>query len=219
MSKKTIPLLFDHRLRQALRVSTRDGSSFALRTLRAEFGTFGAIRLLLEVGLDACRGEPFGKLGPPVDRRDRLSREQAGLAILIWRRLKTRVSEERATALVRAMVIAGGVPFLETMVGELSMRDLEEEPLSHRVRRFFNAEGSVEERGAEVRFQVDRCRFVELLHATEAAPILPGFCEVDTVYFDRPDVPIALIRDRTLAKRDAYCDFRFSEKKHASPGK
>jgi len=135
--------------------------------------------------------------------------------VQLHRALRRRVGAERAYALTRDAVCAGGLVFLGGLLGELDPardagRDDVVERLGELAGRFFNAEGALEMDGERaVRFDVSRCRFVELLDAIDARELAPLFCEVDRAYFTPDRSPIRLGRERTLAGGDDRCDFRF----------
>ncbi len=78
------------------------------------------------------------------------------------------------------------------------------------VQRFFNAETAALETGPSAfAFDVSRCRFAELCRALSRPYLAPLFCEADSVYFERPESPLRLLREDTLATGGARCDFRF----------
>ncbi len=217
-ARDVIPLQDDALLRRAMKRSEREGGRAALRVLPKALGLLKTIGLLMEVGLGKLKGAPFRELPKSADRRDALSRKQAGDAILLWRALRPRVGDAQALALTQEIMTAAGVVFLHELLGDLDKsviqaRDEESlHTLSSRTGRFFNAEGSLRLFKSEppvVQFAVSACRFVPLLESVDAAPLKPLFCAVDSAYFSPRHSPIRLQRDRTIAGGDAMCDFRF----------
>lgn len=208
-------LIEDASLRRALRRSERAASRSTLAMLRRELGLGRTLAVVADLLGQRLRGEPFAALGPAVDRRDALSRQQAAPAVQLHRALAKRVSPERALALTRRAVLDGGLVFLDTLLGRLDpAREAAAGNVEARLRelagRFFNAEGPLARDGDRaVRFEVRRCRFVELLEAVDASALAPLFCEVDRAHFTPERTPIRLSRSRTLAGGDDRCDFRF----------
>ena len=220
-----VPLQDDAPLRRAMKLSEREATRVALRVLRRELGVIGALILGCSIVVQKLRRAPFGDLPAPRDRRDALSRAQAGDAILLWRALVPRVGDVQALAISKEIMTAGGVVFLGELLGDLDASVIEGPDamttLETRTGRFFNAEGSLrifKSKPPVVQFAVSACRFVELLRAASAEPLLPLFCEVDRAYFSPATTSIRLDRDQTLAAGDAMCDFRFRwEQKADSP--
>jgi hypothetical protein len=207
--------LEDRALRRAMRRSERSASLSTVGMLRRELGVLGAAGVLADVLGQRLRGAPFSELGPPADRREALTRRQAAPAVQLHRALRRRVDAERAYALTRDAVLAGGLVFLRGLLGDLDPeRDSAGSDVAERLGelagRFFNAEGELAmDGGRAVTFDVSRCRFVELLDAIDARELAPLFCEVDRAYFTPEQTPIRLSRGRTLAGGDDRCDFRF----------
>ena len=193
----------------AIERGERAAASATVRKLRRELGLWRTARVLGRVAVGRARGAPFAELGPASDDRDRLSRRQCGPAVLLYRALLRETTQPHALELTRASVRAGALPFLERMIPPLSLEHFAREGPAL-ARRFFNAEG--EARLVDSRtlaFDVQRCRFVELLAAAGAAELSPLMCEVDGEFFDGHRRPVTLRRRHTIAGGDAVCDFRF----------
>jgi len=168
------------------------------------------VRVMLLVGRDKLRGEPFAHLGPPRDERDRLSRRQCGDLVLLDRALRRIADAETALAIARQTAHAGAVPFLDAMLPDLDAARLRAVAPTL-VGSFFNAEGlaRINEERRELTFTVERCRFVELLREVDAPHLTPLLCEADDVYFGRQRRPIRMTRTQTLGTGGDCCDFRF----------
>lgn len=160
-------------------------------------------------------GRPFRGLPPPQDRRELLSRRQAGPAILLYRALLPHLDADRALELTREVVLAGTVVFLGATIGPLS-RDalvaMTTEARHEYVRcigeRFFNATLRWDEVSAErVRFTVTACLFPGLCRAAGAPAVAPLLCEGDAVYFGDVIGKVELSREHTIAGGAGECPF------------
>lgn len=191
----------------ALARGERHAALTLLSLLRRHLGVARAALLLGRLLAHKARGEPFAHLGKPTDQRDRLSRRQCADVILLDRLLTPALGPEQTRAILRQIVVEGGVRFLDQMVPDLSPEQLRDQA-SSLAGRFFNAEGTVRAGDDGVSFDVSRCRFVELTRAADASHLAPLFCEVDASFFGQHR-PIKLERTRTLASDGKPCDFRF----------
>lgn len=176
--------------------------------LRETLGLWGTTRVFARMLWYKLRGYPFGRLPAPVDERERLSRLQCGDIVLLDRAVRGVAGAGAGLEVSRRAVLAGGAPFLDAMIPPLPDGGLGAFAQTVAA-RFFNAEGeaAADESARTFSFTVTRCRFVELLHAVDAAHLAPLFCEVDDAYFETGK--IALERTSTLAGGGACCDFRF----------
>jgi hypothetical protein len=194
---------------RAIRIGERVAARVVWQQLRQRLGLWSTFGVLLRVGWYKLRGQPFGSLAAPSNQRDRLSRRQCGDLILLDRAMRRVAGEDTAMAVARAAVLAAAVPFLDRMLPDADVAELS--ALGPKIAEsFFNAEGDASMDGDSLCFNVRRCRFVELLQATDASHLGPLFCEADEVYFDGVRKPITLRRSRTLARGGDCCDFRFS---------
>lgn len=202
-------------LAAALARSEIASHTLAWRKLRRALPVQQSLAVLWDVVRMQVRGEPFSHLGPPEDERDRLSRRQIGPAILLYRALRLRVDADQALALTREVVLAAGVVFLEALLADVDPREADPatEPrtkLESLSERFFNAEGTLTvEDTRKARFDVSRCRFVELLDAADARILGPILCEVDASYFRQEFTTLRLHRSETRMQNAKSCDFRF----------
>jgi len=195
---------------RAIRHAERIAARALLRRMRSELGFAQTAGVLARVAWWKAKGYPFIDLGPPKDERDRLSRRQCADLILLDRALRSVAGRDVAMSLVREAVLAGAPPFLEAMIPDLTPLGLADEA-SGLAERFFNAEG--ESRLVDdhhFRFEVRRCRFVELLAHARATHLGPLFCEADLSFFDGAHRPITLSRTRTLISGGPSCDFHFT---------
>jgi predicted ArsR family transcriptional regulator len=195
---------------EALSRAEREAAHSVGTLLRRRLGTTGMLRVLGAVAWGRVQGEPWRSLGPACDERDRLSRRQIGDLVLLDRAVTALAGAEVAREIAREAVLAGALPFLDALIPPLSATRLAEaaEALT---RCFFNAEGSTAQTGHDTfRFEVARCRFVELLGRVGAAHLAPLFCEADRAFFDSGARPLALRRSRTLADGAPTCDFHFT---------
>jgi hypothetical protein len=198
----------------ALKKGERAAVGVAFRALYANFGFAGMLGILGRVAGAKLRGEPFSALGPPVDERDRLSRRQVGDLVLLDRAIRHKYSDEMAMSACRTLTLAGGVVFLDAIVPHLAPDKLGD-MAGKLVDEFFNAEGRSTLVDANTfRFDVTRCRFVDLLSKVDAAHLVPLFCEVDSGFFDGKRRPVLLQRTQTLATGGSHCDFVFTSAPH-----
>jgi len=197
---------------EALARAEREAAHFVGRSLRRRLGTAGMLRVLASVAWARMQGEPWKPLGPAPtgDERDRISRRQIGDVVLLDRAVTALAGADVAREIAREAILAGALPFLDALIPSLPAVRLAEaaEALT---RCFFNAEGRTLQAGDDsFRFEVSRCRFVELLGRVGAAHLAPLFCEADRAFFDSRSRPIRLTRTRTLADGAASCDFQFT---------
>lgn len=190
----------------AIARAERRAARAVVRALVDAVGVAGTARVVARVAFESSRGEPFARLGAPVDERERLSRRQAAPLVLLARAVERQRDRTTAVAVARTAAIAGGQRFLSLMIPpEPSIASA-----AAAVARFFNAEGDTAfEDDTTLAFTVTRCRFVELLAAIGESHLAPIFCEVDAHYFADRTQPIRLGRTTTLATGGPTCDFRF----------
>ena len=189
----------------------------ALRVLRQSVGLWGTVRVFAKLLRNKLARAPFRALGPPRDERDRLSRRQCGDLVLLDRALATEFSKEERVSLLREIVMAGAGPFLDAMLPPFPVEQLAGLAPTL-VESFFNAEGEVQlSDDSGFKFEVNHCRFVELLKAVDAFHLGPLFCEADEAYFDGVRRPIVLRRTRTLARGGRSCDFHFQPAATSKP--
>jgi hypothetical protein len=196
-------------LRKAIARGERTAAWLVIRRLVQHLGLSGMVRVLLKLIASKSRGEPFAHLGPAQSEQESYSRRQCGDLVLLDRALRELDHTELATSLCREAVMAGAIPFLDTMIPAFSVEQLATVAESL-VSQFFNAEGhAFWGSDQQFRFQVHRCWFVELLRSANADHLAPLFCEADSVFFGGNHRPVQLLRTTTLATGGSGCDFRF----------
>ncbi|MCB9479635.1 MAG: L-2-amino-thiazoline-4-carboxylic acid hydrolase [Deltaproteobacteria bacterium] len=163
------------------------------------------------------RGEPWRGLPKPEDDKERLSRQQSGPAVLLYRALCRQVGREQALEITREVVIDATQIFLREQIPVLDPDELLrwEEPkrlafLRGLTDRFFNADTANHRVGDNrVSFFVTRCRFPELMLAVGHPELAPLYCEGDGIFFEREQPRVRFLRTRTLAADQESCDFSF----------
>lgn len=197
-------------IERALARAERRGARLAARLLWRSLGAFGFFRTLGRLVWSKAKREPFRELGPPEDERERLSRRQTRDIIILFRALRAEVGSERALELCRELVVRAGLTFLDEMI-PASIPDDAEALATELAGQFFNAEGDVEIEGDRVlKFNVRRCRFVEIFARVGHSELAPLFCAVDSAFFESGRRPIRLGRTKTLARGGSECDFVFT---------
>ncbi|MFK7927920.1 MAG: L-2-amino-thiazoline-4-carboxylic acid hydrolase [Myxococcota bacterium] len=162
----------------------------------------------------AFRCEPFGHLPAAADRKERHSRSQAGDAIRLLRALRTVDGEEEARRITRRVIRASALAFLESSVGDMSpasfanlSKEQREESVRARLDRFPNVTTSLLEASEDqVRFDVSRCRLLELTHEAGEPSLAHVFCSSDAAFFAAKG--LRLDRPSTLANGDDACTFQ-----------
>jgi hypothetical protein len=189
----------------------------ALSVLVRRLGLIPGVRIGLAVEARVRRGEPFAHLPPAVERRERLSRAQAGPAFVLYRVLRAqRLDEAGARALVAEALSAGAVAYLRHAIGPLRRSELatlgpleRQRWMDARAARFPNAEPHFEALGPdEVRFRIRSCRFVSLARDVGHPDLAPLFCAGDAHFFGTVEPDVMLDRPQTLADGGPECDFR-----------
>ena len=192
-------------------------SGAPLRVLTESLGYVRTLRLVAGVAKRRLLERPFKSLGRAQDRRERLSRQQALGAILLYRELKVR-EPERALDLIFRVVEAGAVGHLRKTLGRLRGDALAQLDHPSRLRkvqgwidRFFTATAQLNEvTDTKVEFTVTACALVRLSHAAGHPELAPAFCRGDAAYFASLSPPIKLERVTTLAEGGERCPFVLS---------
>ena len=191
--------------------------------LARSLGWWGALRVGLSLALGGG-GDPFAHLGPAEDERERLSREQARLAIRLYRVLLQRTSAERALVVAGHVIEAGAIEHLERTLGDLDVREYGALEQDERVRRvqgwidsFFTATTTLDEVHDErVSFTVTACALARLCREAGHPELAPAFCRGDALYFAARTPPVDLERPHTLAEGAATCPFRLTLRSEGS---
>ena len=212
-----LPRVSPPRLRELLRFDLTEAGPTALRVLRRHLGLRGALR----VGRRYLAGwlrDPLATIEPQgwPRRSERLVRHQLRAAVRVDDALRPMPLEARLPILrdvigeTGARFIGANVPMPSAAAWGGASAAARDDFAAAVVQRFFNAETTGHETGPRsFRFDVVRCRFVQLCAALDRPYLAPLFCHADSVYFERPRSPLRLLRGQTLAGGDARCDFRF----------
>lgn len=203
-----------------------DSSELAtLPVLVRELGLFRTLIVGARLQAAVGRGEPFEDLPPATDERERLSREQIGPAIILYRLLLEKRSQEDAYAITKKAVIEGAVAFLKESIGPLEQETLERLDdqerrafVEERGEKFFNA--TVEWETIEpqrVEFEVTHCRFPALCAEVGHPELAPVFCAGDAKFFGTIEPNVRLDRPATIAGGDPHCLFKLSWIDDAEP--
>ncbi|MBI2895507.1 MAG: L-2-amino-thiazoline-4-carboxylic acid hydrolase [Deltaproteobacteria bacterium] len=170
--------------------------------------------MLARLALASSDG-PFAHLPAPTDERESLSRKQAGPAIQLYQILRERHPADDPLEIVREVMIAGALIFLDHCLGSLTPSLFGELPIEERERlverlasRFFNATVRLDEVGADrVRLTVTACRFASLAREAAVPELAPLFCAGDEAYFGRVQPDVELSRPHTIAEGAQSCPF------------
>jgi len=194
------------------------GMPRALAVLKAELGIGRLLRVLRGLALHSRR-DPLRGLSRPWPRdKEWLTRRQLRPVVLLDDVLRDDLRMEHAArvALLGRVVGEAGARFLAANVPAGIERAWRRASPAERERfatslvgRFFNvAAAPPRVDAASLAFDVQRCRFAELTAELGRPYLGPLFCAADSVYFERPDVPVSLERSGTLAEGAGCCDFR-----------
>ncbi len=191
----------------------RDEMAGALPLIQ-NVGLLQAIRVATDIERRKRAGEPFAELPPPASENERLSRAQAGSAVLLYRALGA-AGVPDPLGVTRDVMMKSGASFLRRQLGELRPSELAAMPEHEAARtvqalgaKFFNATidwKEVDEQG--VRFDVTHCFFPGLCAQAGHPELAPLFCAVDDAYFGRVEKNVRLNRTRTIATGASRCDF------------
>ncbi len=187
----------------------------AVALLVRRLGAPRALAVMAEVAVAQARGEPFAHLATPIEARERLSRQQAGPALLLVRALRRRLPPDEALDVAREVIVAGAVIFLGHTIGPLERDSLMAQTPAQREQfvketgaKFFNATLRWDEISDEqVRFTVTHCRFPELCAAAGDPEVAPLLCQGDAIYFGEVLGTVRLERPHTLAEGAPECPF------------
>lgn len=194
-------------------MSTVSPTSALMRSL----GWWGGLRVGLRLALGAG-GDPFAHLEPPGDERERLSRDQAVLAIRLYRALLERYSPERSLVVAGHVIEAGAVQHLGKTLGDLDVRafaSLEQDERVSKVQAwidsFFTATATLDEvQDDRVAFTVTACALARLCTEAGHPELAPAFCRGDAMFFAAQNPPVDLERPHTLAEGGHDCPFHLT---------
>jgi hypothetical protein len=182
--------------------------------LLQQIGVLNTIRVAAQIERRKRAGEPFEQLGEPASEDERLSRVQAGAAVLLYRALVDAGIDD-PIAVTRAVMMRSGASFLRRQLGRLQPSALAAMPIDEAREqvqslgaKFFNATIEWKTIDADgVRFDVTHCHFPGLCAAAGHPELAPLFCAVDDAYFGRVEPNVRLKRDETIATGGSKCAF------------
>jgi L-2-amino-thiazoline-4-carboxylic acid hydrolase-like protein len=166
------------------------------------------------------KGEPWKNMGEPETLKDKLSRGLIGDAILIYRVLKTLISQEEAERIIKKVVMAAAIKQLYSLVPQLekakmlSMSDEErKETLTEIVEKFPNTDWELLNMPKGVyAYRITNCRLVNLVKQVGHPELRFAFCPGDAKYFEDHQRNLDFERPSCIGKDDSYCDFIFKLK-------
>jgi len=221
VSESRLPAVTAPTRSELIRFDLTGGLRTAVEVLRRHLGWSGMLRVLLSYvvrGLrDPLRSLPTGSFGR---RREALVRHQLRAAVLIDDALAAASGLDATAqrALLREIIRETGARFIEANVPMPTTEAWLEAPSSERdrysgqvVQRFFNADVAELDAGeTRFSFEVTACRFVQLCAALDKPHLAQLFCEADAAFFERPEPRLRLVREGTIARGAAKCDFEIN---------
>ena len=200
-----------------LRFDLRHGMPTAIGVLRRELGWLATTSVLIQFLVAGLR-DPFRELtGPPPGPRERFTRHQLRPVLLLDQVLRRRFDAARVRDILGAVIAQSGARFVRHNVEHpdperwRAMTGAEQSAFAQRIlSRFGNAETTlVSVPPHDFAFNVSLCHFVGLTQRLGRPDLAPLFCAADSAFYGDPNVPIQLVRERTLAAGDDQCTFRF----------
>ena len=192
----------------------------AISLLNKRLGVLATTSVLGALMFRQVKGQPWRGLPSPADEKEKLTREQAGPAILLYRVLCDRMPQQDALDLTADIATEGALIFLRQTIP--TIRAAEMNALSDEQRleflqgiqgKFFNADAGDYTIGeTDFSFLIQRCRFPELCKATGHPELAPVFCKGDGLFFERHQPEVLFSREHTLARDGQPCDFSFQLK-------
>ena len=192
-------------------------SMVALASLRPALGVRALPGLVWEMRRRAAAGEPWQALGPAATERERICRDQARDAVLLFVALTSRVGEKRALALTGQVLRESAVLHLRRLLPRVDRAAYAAmEPAARKamledlVGRFPNSTvDGVEASVGRFSYRITRCELVELMRRIGRPLLAPLFCKGDEDFFGRDMPEVVFERPSTLAEGGACCEFRF----------
>jgi hypothetical protein len=172
-------------------------------------------RLAVAITLAKLQGQPWKGMSPVTNQKEHFSRVQIGDAILLYRALLPRMTQEAALEIMRKIVAVGAGYSFAYLIEPISPDALSKtapekrrELVERNLNRFPNSDCIVDEAGEEcVAFRVVRCRFAELSTAAGHPELAPAFCSADKDFFEE-HIGLAFARPHTIAEGATSCPFR-----------
>jgi hypothetical protein len=196
-------------------------AKIVLSILAKNIGVKACAGVLFDMARRAVLGEPWKGQARPQDTKERFSREQSGPAVLLYRALLSKVSNDRAIEITGEIIMEASILFLRAQIPVMqpnllsTMSEKEREKYILNIAdQFYNADlGRVEFTEDSFSYEIVRCRFPELMKTVGHPELAPLFCAGDAVFFDREQPHIDFSRTHTLSADAKPCDFSFQIRK------
>ncbi len=183
--------------------------------LRRALGVRGALHVLADVGRRLALGEPYRDVPPAEDARMEATRREMAPAVVLYRALCARRSEDEAFAIARVILLNASLIHLRAIYPDFVGGDFRAlsggaDSTGEKLNETFPfADTRVVELSARrSSFDVVRCRVPEALRVAGAERLAPIFCEVDGIYFPIFEPAVELKRTKTIIHGGDVCDFR-----------
>ncbi|MFA7663551.1 MAG: L-2-amino-thiazoline-4-carboxylic acid hydrolase [Clostridia bacterium] len=189
----------------------------AFKVLKKEVNFKELIQVLKEMERSKKRGEPWLKFPECETEKDLESRELIGEAILLYRALKNIREIKEAERIVREVIIRSAVTqlnFLIPLIKREKLLKMGEEDRSAFfegiIDKFPNADYElVEENSKRYKFDIVRCRLVDLIIKAGHPELMDAFCAGDGIYFSMCQPEVLFSRQHMIGKGAEKCDFEF----------
>ncbi|MDF1666341.1 MAG: L-2-amino-thiazoline-4-carboxylic acid hydrolase, partial [Planctomycetota bacterium] len=195
------------------------------KILYKHLGLRGLLTLLPYFLWRSLFDDPIRKLPrKKLTKTERFSRHQFRPVLILYLVLKERLqmSEDHSLEILGDLVGQSGARFIQFNMASFDPKAWFKLDDAGRIakadtilNRFFNmsaARVSVDKSIHAFGFDVTACHFAEMAQALECPEIARLYCVADSVYFEDPQSQIRLDRDKTLARGDHSCNFRFAIK-------
>lgn len=189
----------------------------AFKVLKKEVNFKDLIQVLKEMERSKKRGEPWLKFPECETEKDLESRELIGEAILLYRALKNIKEIKEAERIIREVIIRSAVTqlnFLIPLIKREKLLKMGEEDRSAFFKgiidKFPNADYElVEENNDRYKFDIVRCRLVDLIIKAGHPELMDAFCAGDGNYFSMCQPEVLFSRKDMIGKGAEKCDFEF----------
>ncbi len=202
-------------------------AGYAITVLYRELGLENGTIALVKTIYHRLRGEPWRQLEPARSKKERQSRKQAALVIILYHVVCELVSSEQAYLILLRIVEVGGCHFLKAQLPRikrkkwLNMNPEDRNPtLQGWVSKFPNVTlGLFKAHQQHFKFQVNHCEFVTLTADCGYPELAKLFCAGDARYFEKEQPDVTFTRGATLAEHQRPCEFSFTLTKPADSGR
>ena len=189
----------------------------ALSSLYQELGLKLMLITIIKLSWSKLKGEPFQDLPLAQNRKERLSREQLGPVIIIYRILLMYLNPQEALKITTKVVETSGRAFLKVVLKDLDLNELTQLSEKEQKNYLTNLLDAVPNSiftihivdQSTVHFTVTDCLFVQLCHQLELPQLAPLFCAVDKAFFQKDVTNISFERETTIAEGGHTCPFVF----------